>query len=161
MDSNWTGRAILIALAVASQGCAEVALIESRPSGAKVYVDDEYRGMTPYEFTVPKSEVTTRQRSYRIELDGYEPAEGYLSTGVAGGRVTGCVFTIGILCAARSMHYFLPVDVDLTPRAVAAPRGASNPNIADRLQRLQEAHDKHLISEEEYQRYRREALEGR
>jgi hypothetical protein len=151
----------LIALALVAQGCSEVATIRSAPPGANVYIDDVYRGTTPYDLIVDKSEVTTRVRSYRIELEGYKSAEGQLSTGIAGGRITGCVFTLGIVCAARSMHYFLPVDVVLTPLSVAAPRGAPDEDLADRLQRLEEAHDKRLISDEEYQRYRREALEGK
>jgi serine/threonine protein kinase len=46
-------------------------LIDSRPSGARVFVDDEHdpRGVTPMDLTLQRSELT---RTVRLALDGYQ-----------------------------------------------------------------------------------------
>lgn len=122
-----------ITIAVASTlpfvaSCAEVVTIRSIPPGAKVYVDGEYVGETPTKFA-------TRQvidRSYRVEKDGYEE-EGTLRARLAPGRVVGTVFTLGIVAAARPLHYYIPnpLDVTLGPASGAAPSPRATAKLYD------------------------------
>jgi len=102
---------VLLALgAVLSGGCAERVVFKSTPSGAKVFVSNEYVGDTPTEFST--GDVTLRP--YRIELGGFPPVEGALVPHLAPGRVAGAVFTLGILAAIRPMYYYTDDPIDVT-----------------------------------------------
>ncbi len=46
-------------------------LLKSEPTGAKVWIDDEYMGITPYQ-----SEMTAGYHDYRLEKEMYYPKEG-------------------------------------------------------------------------------------
>ena len=91
-------------------GCAERVLFRSAPPGAKVFVDDTYVGDTPTHFST-RSVVL---RTYRVEMQGYPPVEGALEPHLAGGRVVGAIFTLGIVAMARPMYYYTPNPVDVT-----------------------------------------------
>lgn len=62
--------AALTALAFAT-GCVSTTVIKSTPSGAKVYLDGESVGTTPYPMSDQKIVGTTT--SVKLVLDGYEP----------------------------------------------------------------------------------------
>jgi len=103
--------AALLIVAVLT-GCSETMLIKSYPPNAKAYVDGQYIGTTPAFHTVPRAEVSDNHR-YRVEYGNCDPAEGQITTGVAGGRIVGYIFTVGLLSLVRGPHYFRPVDVAL------------------------------------------------
>lgn len=45
--------------------------VESEPAGAEIFSDDDLLGKTPAELAVPRDEIPAE---WRLELDGYEPA---------------------------------------------------------------------------------------
>jgi hypothetical protein len=94
-------------------GCAESVRIKSHPAGAKAFVDGALIGTTPAETQIPRNQVG-QPHTWRVEYRNCEPAEGQLQTGVAGGRVTGYIFTLGILALFKGPNYFKPVDAVLT-----------------------------------------------
>lgn len=61
----------VLALSFLITGCASRTIIKSRPEGAKVYIDDIERGMTPYAHRDRKFLGSTRQ--VRLQKDGYKP----------------------------------------------------------------------------------------
>jgi hypothetical protein len=63
------------ALAFAS-GCASTTIIRSDPSGAKVYLDGESVGRTPYTMTDTK--IVGTATHVRLVMDGYEPFYGVI-----------------------------------------------------------------------------------
>jgi hypothetical protein len=62
--------AILLLVVLFLTSCSSSTMIQSIPSGAKVYLDDEYAGTTPYFMTDKKISFS----STRVELkeEGYE-----------------------------------------------------------------------------------------
>jgi hypothetical protein len=54
-------------------GCASTTIIKSVPSGAKVYLDGELAGATPFAMTDTK--IVGSMTRVRIQLDGYQPLE--------------------------------------------------------------------------------------
>ena len=148
---------LLVVLAVIT-GCAERTLVRSIPSGAHVYWDDRLVGTTPTWFRVTRAEWRD-DFALRLERDGYQPARVTVPTHVAKGRVTGGIFTLGLLWIVKRPTT-LPerVDVELTPEPGAAPV-AKPPPAEDRLRVLQRLRDQGLISEEEFRGRRGEILD--
>jgi hypothetical protein len=87
-------RAVAVLL-LAVTGCAESTLIQSRPPGATVWINDSLVGKTPVVYSVSR-ETFSRRQHYRLELAGYETSEGELSRRVKAGRVVGGYFSLGI-----------------------------------------------------------------
>jgi hypothetical protein len=67
--------AAALALALAS-GCASTTLIKSQPSGAKVYLNGEIVGTTPYAMTDTK--IIGSSTHVRLVLDGHEPFNTFI-----------------------------------------------------------------------------------
>lgn len=55
-------------------GCASATVIRSNPPGAKLYVDGQFKGETPYTY-VDRSAAGTA-RTVRLEKQGYEDLSG-------------------------------------------------------------------------------------
>lgn len=152
-------RSVAVALVAAwlLTGCAEYAEFYSDPPGARVFLNDQMIGQTPIEeYRIPRSEVT-KARNYRFELTGYQPATGQLRPSVAAGRIVAAVITLCISCSFHGFYYFKPLDVALLkdPATVAETTRGSP---ADRLRHLDEAREKGLITEPEYERLRGQIL---
>jgi hypothetical protein len=105
--------AALLIFALCLSGCAEYVTIKSYPGGAKAYVDGQVIGTTPAHTDIPRSQVG-KPHTWRVEFRNCDFAEGNLETGVAGGRIVGYIFTVGILAIFRGPYYYRPVDAILT-----------------------------------------------
>ncbi|MDI9605905.1 MAG: PEGA domain-containing protein [Bacteroidota bacterium] len=84
--------AIVLAFAVLFASCSSTTIIQSEPSGAKVYMNEEYKGVTPLTYSDTKivGSVTT----LRLEMEGYETFNTLLSRNetVDVGAIIGGVF---------------------------------------------------------------------
>lgn len=82
----------MLAFAVFFASCSSTTIIQSEPSGAKVYMNEEYKGVTPLTYSDTKivGSVTT----LRLELEGYETLNTLLSRNetVDVGAIIGGVF---------------------------------------------------------------------
>lgn len=147
---------VLLSLALALLcACSESVRIRSGPSGATVYVDQTRAGMTPLNYALPRSQLD-EPHQVRIEKEGYEPVVTELHTRLAKGRVTGAVFTLGILAIFRSMYYVEPVFAEL--QRAAPPQAVRDRDLSESLRTLHELHQKGQISDEELQRWQQELL---
>jgi hypothetical protein len=176
--------ALLLALCLVLSGCAEYVTIKSYPGGARALVDGVVIGSTPAQTQIPRGEVGL-VHPWRVEFRNCDPAEGTLGTGIAGGRIVGYIFTVGILAIFRSPYYYKPVDAILTGgdcegpgRPAAAPSGIMIQNIvgdknqatgvgqdasrtqhlAERLTTLRDLYNRKLISEETYKEESQKAV---
>ena len=167
-------------------GCAEYVAIKSYPGGAKASVDGVVIGSTPATTNIPRSEVG-KPHTWRVEFRNCDFAEGTLETGIAGGRIVGYIFTVGILAIFRGPYYYRPVDAVLTggdcegrpaQPAAAPPPGVMIQNIvgdknqavstgeqlsktqrlAERLTTLRDLYNRKLISEETYKEESQKAV---
>ena len=88
------GAAIVLAFSVLFASCSSTTLIQSEPSGAKVYMNEEYKGVTPLTYSDTKivGSVTT----LRIEKEGYETFNTLLSRNerVDVGAIIGGLFVL-------------------------------------------------------------------
>lgn len=84
--------AVLLAATVLFASCSSATLIQSNPSGAKLYMNGEYMGVTPYTYSDTK--IVGSSTEVRLEKDGYEPMYTFLSRDerVDVGAIVGGVF---------------------------------------------------------------------
>jgi hypothetical protein len=150
-------------------------MIRTSPPDAKVYVDEQFVGVSPVEYSVPSAKFR-EGIPLRIERDGYAPVTSTLRTQFAPGRVVGGIFGFGIPFALHPTTTFLDEhDFELqstgppagTSSAAAAPRAPLVPRLApgsgtaepsgdteQKLQRLKQMHDSGLITDEEFRKTR-------
>ncbi len=151
--------AVLVAFVVGVAtltGCTEATQIRSYPAGSKVYINDAFVGLTPMPYRVASADIG-RDYRVRIEHQGYLSAEGMLKKEVSAGRVTGSVFSFGILLLFKSPTCFATVqDFALTECAdeVSPVSHTDAPSSETRLQRLERMHADGIITDEERSRYR-------
>lgn len=88
-------RSAALVASLALAGCAESIYLSSRPQGANVSINGEPVGRTPLTYSVRPSDWHPPYK-YRVEREGYAPAEGTLATGLSEGRVIGGIFTLGL-----------------------------------------------------------------
>lgn len=63
--------ALLMAVVVLFASCSSTTLIQSEPSGAKLYMNGEYMGVTPFSYSDTK--IVGSSTEIRLEKEGYEP----------------------------------------------------------------------------------------
>jgi uncharacterized membrane protein len=93
----------------------------------------------------------------RIEKSGYAPVQTQLRTRWAKGRVTGAVFTLGIVALFRPLHSVDPVFAALEP--LAPPQDDRDRRVGEALRNLRELHRSGRISDEELRRRQDELLQ--
>lgn len=69
--------ALLLALGVFLGSCSSTTIIQSNPSGARVYMNEEFKGTTPYTYSDTK--IVGSVTYVRLELEGYETLQTILS----------------------------------------------------------------------------------
>lgn len=148
------GAAALFSVLAVLCGCSEAVSVRSGPLGAAVYLDGKRVGTTPMVYDLPRSQLD-EPHEVRLEKAGYEPVSEVLTTRLAKGRVTGAVFTLGILCLFRSMYAVDPVFAELVP----VPQAEGS--VEDSLRNLERLYDTGRIPEEEFLRRREQMLQRR
>lgn len=150
-----------LALTLSVTGCFENTTIRSFPSGAAVTMNGQPAGTTPLQFQVPSSRLSESSVfRYRIEREGYRPAEGEFRTIVSTARIVGSIFSLGVSYLFKGVRV-LPdsIGVDLEPLSATAP-GRPSGETSARLQQLEDLFERGAITEEEYQRERARMLRG-
>ena len=154
--------AAILGLTSILTACGESAVIRSYPPGSKLYVNDQFIGLTPIPYSASRKEYSRGEFRVRLERDGYLPLDDKLRTRVCGGRIAGAIFTLGIVFLFKGPTCFQsPQDFSL----LAAPGQAQDagstsrrPSVDERLQRIERLRNQGTITNEEYERYRKEIL---
>jgi hypothetical protein len=68
---------LLICLTLCIAGCKNTTLLNTVPQGAKVYMNEAYKGVTPY--THRDSKIVGTRTRLRLEKEGYQPLETVLT----------------------------------------------------------------------------------
>jgi len=137
--------------------CSESVRVATTPPGARLYLDGREVGVTPYTFSVRRSQI--REVSYRIELENYRTVEGTLHKRVAPGRVVGAVFTLGILYLFRSPFYIQSLNETLAIQPIQSRQAQQVAPIEERLKKLKQLRDEGVLSHGDYQRQKTHILE--
>jgi hypothetical protein len=84
--------AVVIACTILFSSCASTTIINSSPNGAKLYMDGEAVGTTPYVYTDTK--IVGSATPFRIVMDGYQDFNGVLKRNeeVNVGAIIGGIF---------------------------------------------------------------------
>lgn len=131
----------LVPLLVSMAGCSESVFIATKPSGANVFVDGKMIGVSPVWYSVPKSDVGSKEeRTVRIEKTGFEPVEDMLQTRLARGRAVGAFFTLGTLYLFRSPWYLLEREnpYELRQSAAQDSQAERDRAVGERVRQLQD-----------------------
>ena len=171
----------LLATTLLFSSCASSTLIQSYPSGARVYVNGQERGLTPYWHTDHK--MIGAVTNIDILKDGYEPLYTYIerTEQVNAGAIIGGLFCWPLL--AWSMQYDQTHNFELKPLAPSAqiapqqdaillsPQPIANTqgsaqvqNTAttkiQKLRELKQMLDENLINKEDFEKQKQRILEG-
>lgn len=157
----------LASLIFVMTSCASTTLIQSNPSGAKLYLNDVSVGTTPYSHRDTKIVGTTTM--VRLEMDGYEP----LNTSFSRDEevdIGACVGGIFVLIPFLWVMKYQPVhNYDLTPannkvqqpnaHSTTSSQNSQTKSKADRLRELKQLLDENILTQEEYEKEKKKILE--
>lgn len=159
----------LLAVLVFLAGCAETVGIRTHPPDAKVYVEDKYIGNSPAEL---RAQAHNIQKVYRVRLekDGYQTVDDVIPSHIAVGRIVlDGLLTCGIVWAFKGYRTFNdPANFELKPIATAVTEDrpstgaveSHDAEIVNKLRRLQDLFNRHLIDQREYDTYKADILKG-
>lgn len=161
------GILILLAGSIFFMSCSSTTLIQSNPSGAKLYLNGEPVGTTPYSHTDTK--IIGTQTTVQLQLEGYQPLHTYFSRDeeVDIGAVVGGVFVlIPFLWTMKykAAHYYelTPLtegySIAPTPPTKKASH-SSDKSKTDRLRELKQLLDEGIITQEEFEKEKKKILD--
>jgi len=150
----------VLALIVLFSSCVSSTMIQSNPSGAKVYFDEEPVGFTPYYHSDTK--ITGYTTEIILVKEGYDTLITYMSrneTVDAGAIVAGWFLIIPFLWTMKykPVHYY-----ELVPKtgAIVPSIEPFNPaSKSNRLRELKSLLDDKIITEEEFQKEKKKILD--
>ena len=155
--------AIFLAASVLLTSCASTTMIQSEPGGARVYLNGEPVGTTPYTHTDTKIVGSTTM--VRIEKEGYETLNTSFSRDEEadiGAIIGGFLFLFPFLWTMKykpSHTYELePVGGDdMTPAEIEMNLELRSK--ADRLREFKKLLDEGVITKEEFEKEKKKILE--
>ncbi|MCG8419916.1 MAG: PEGA domain-containing protein [Proteobacteria bacterium] len=122
--SKKTSVAVVTALVFGVVACSSSTVIRSNVQGAKVYLNGEYVGTTPYTMTDTK--IVGSTTTVRLEAPGYEPTHGVISRSEVfsiGACIGGVLVLFPFLwiMGYKPEHFFELRPGSPVPRAMIAP----------------------------------------
>lgn len=155
---------LILAGSLLFASCASSTMIQSNPSGAKVYLNGEAVGTTPYTYTDTK--IVGSTTSVKLEKEGYETLNTSFSRSEQAdvGAIIGGIFVL--VPFLWTMKYnpsrtyeLIPLSGNQQPKAkVQAPQN-QNKSKAERLVELKELLDKKVITQEEFEKEKKKILD--
>ncbi len=155
---------LLLTGSVLLTSCASTTMIQSNPSGAKVYLNGEPTGTTPYTYTDTK--IVGSTTTVKLEMDGYAPLNTTLSRNEevdVGAIIGGILLLVPFLW---TMKYKPTHTYELTPSSgneqqiiKTNPQQNQPKSKADRLRELKQLLDEKVITQEEYEKEKKKILE--
>lgn len=157
--------AILLTASILLNSCSSATMIQSSPSGARLNVDGEMVGTTPYYHSDTK--IMGSYTRVRLDMDGYEPLTTSFSKDEQAdiGAIIGGFFVF--VPFLWSMKYKPARVFTLTP--IEGPQSEGTPVLgkqevttskADQLRELKKLFDENVLSLEEYEHEKAKILES-
>ena len=152
---------LLLSVSILWTSCASTTMIQSTPSGAKVYINGEPVGTTPYPYTDTKVVGTTT--ILKLKKEGYDP----LNTSFARDEeVDVGAIICGFICFFPflwTMKYKPSHTYELTSSSgneqPAIQKQENTKSKADRLRELKQLYEEKLITQEDYDKEKMKILE--
>ncbi len=157
--------AVLLVGAILLASCASSTTINSVPSGAKVYIDGEIAGTTPYLYTDTK--IVGSSTSVRLEKEGYETLHTGFSRmeeadvgAIIGGLLVWVPFLWTMKYKPTHTYELNPLLGPVQYEEDTDSTVIENINSKEyRLQQLKDLFEKKLITKEEYDAQRKKILD--
>ncbi|HLT94539.1 MAG TPA: PEGA domain-containing protein [Membranihabitans sp.] len=156
--------ALFMASLILFSSCASTTIIQSTPNGARLYLNGEPVGNTPY--THKDTKIVGSTNSIRLEKEGYET----LNTSFArneeadvGAIIGGIFFLVPFLWTMKykPVHHYEMVPLDPN-RPNQVNENIPNDNVtgskAERLRELKGLLDDKIITEEEFEKEKQKIL---
>lgn len=171
--------AILLSISILLTSCGSTTVIRSVPSGAKLYMDNEFVGTTPYDHYDTK--IVGSKTSMRLTLDGFEACNVTLTRNEevdAGAAVASFfVFPIPLLWIMKykPVHTYelKPLNGTMVDEAVVAPEQFVNSSSAAtsddkalsddkvmRLKQLKQMLDVNILTKTEFDTQKQRILDS-
>lgn len=155
--------AILLAGSVLMTSCTSSTMIQSIPTGAKIYIDGEPAGVTPYKHSDTKTIGSTTM--VKLEKEGYESMNTNFSRNEevdAGAVIGGFFFLVPFLWTMKykPVHTYELTPVDSVNKVNQRPvKLAPQQTKAERLRDLKSLLDDKIITPEEFEKEKKKILE--
>ena len=138
--------------------CSSTTVINSQPTGAKLYMDGSYKGQTPYTYSDTKIVGSTTQ--IRLSLDGYSDFYGSLTRSEqldVGALIGGIFVWIPFLWIMdyNPDHTYILIPAGSTPNS---PEPVTD--LQTKLENLKKMHDNGTLTDDEYQMLRKKAIDN-
>ncbi len=155
---------LLLACSVLLASCASTTMIQSNPSGAKVYLNGEPVGITPY--THRDTKIVGSKTTVKLEKEGYESLNTSFSRDeeVNVGAIIGGIFVL--FPFLWTMEYMPTHSYELElikdneqPIIKKNPQQNQTKSKADRLRELKQLLDEKIITQDEYENEKKKILE--
>lgn len=154
--------AIILAGSILLASCSSRTLIQSNPSGAKVYLNGESVGTTPY--THEDTKVVGSVTEVKLEKEGYETFNTSFARNeeADAGAIIGGIFLL--FPFLWTMKYKPVHSYDLVPSSgnqqtiKNQPQQSTIKSKADKLRELKKLFDEKLISQEDYDLQKKKIL---
>lgn len=157
MKSSIRMTAFILAGATLFASCASRTMIQSNPTGAKVYIQGEYAGTTPYSYKDTK--IVGSSTDVKLEKEGYEPFITSFSRNEkadVGAIIAGCLVLVPFLW---TMKYKDEHNYELLPLGSGKkPAASTDTSLTAKLQELKKMYEDKLITKEEYEKQREKVL---
>ncbi|WP_375445720.1 PEGA domain-containing protein [uncultured Fibrella sp.] len=180
VENTKTSLSLLAAGVVLFSSCSSSTVITSQPAGAKLFVNGQYKGTTPYQYSDTK--IVGSTTDLRLEKDGFEPFQVPLvrnERADAGAIVGGVFFLFPFLWTMKydpdHTYQLRPLNgvdqpVATPPASMAQPlygvpnasaaQATGTKSKADRLRDIKKLYDEKILTEKEYESEKKKILDS-
>jgi len=155
---------LLLAGSILLTSCASTTMIQSNPSGAKVYLNGEPVGTTPY--THRDTKIIGSTTIVKLKKEGYESLNTSFSRNeeVDVGAIIGGIFVLvpflwTMKYKPTHTYELTPNSSSVQPNTTTSPLQNQTKSKADRLRELKQLLDEKVITQEEYEKEKKKILE--
>ena len=155
---------LFLAVSLILASCTSTTMIQSIPSGAKVYVDGQPMGKTPYTHTDTKivgtiTTVDLKKEGYAPLYTSFERSEQVDVGAIIGGLFTMIPFLWIMKYNPIHTYELTPISGYEQPIIETQPQPTETRSKADRLRELKELLDEMVITKQEYEKEKTKILE--
>ena len=155
---------LLLASAIFMSSCASTTMIQSIPSGAKIYLNGEPVGTTPYAHRDTK--IVGSTTSVKLEMDGYETLHSSFTRDeeVDAGAIVGGIFVLvpflwTMKYKPSRTYELIPFSGNEQQKVRTTPQKNQVRSKAERLRELKQLLDENVITQEEYDKEKKKILD--
>lgn len=149
---------LILTASVLLTSCSSSTMITSSPSGAKLFLNGEAVGTTPYKYSDTK--IVGATTNIKFEKEGYETLETSFSRSEkvnVGAIIGGCFVLVPFLW---TMGYNPTHNYELPPLTGAKVEHLKNNSKSEELRSLKQLLDDDVITAEEYEKEKKKILDN-